>query len=168
MRQMFGLTRHRFRDELSGFLEKLVVFLVVALALVVVMGVVFRKIGASLVWYDEVASILLAWLTFYGSVLAALRQEHIGFSKILDAVGPQARKFLIVFGKIVVVGFFALVAWSGWRVFGVLGGETLVSLPWMPQRLTQSVIPIGAVLFIIAELILLPDLLSSQDREETR
>ena len=168
MRQMFGLTRHRFRDELSGFLEKLVVFLVVALALVVVMGVVFRKIGASLVWYDEVASILLAWLTFYGSVLAALRQEHIGFSKILDAVGPQARKFLIVFGKIAVVGFFALVAWSGWRVFGVLGGETLVSLPWMQQRLTQSVIPIGAVLFIIAELILLPDLLSSQDREETR
>ncbi len=168
MRQVFGLNRHRFRDEFAGFLEKLVLFLVVALASVVIMGVVFRKIGASLVWYDEVASILLAWLTFYGSVLAALRQEHIGFSKILDTVGPQARRFLIVFGKVAVMGFFTLVAWSGWRVFGVLGGDTLVSLPWMPQRLTQSVIPIGAVLFIVAELVLLPDLLSSQDREETR
>jgi hypothetical protein len=33
----------------------------------------------------------------------------------------------------------------------------LVSLPWVPQRLTQSVIPIGAVLFIIAELVTLPE-----------
>ncbi len=48
-------------------------------------------------------------------------------------------------------------AWAGWRVFGILGGETLVSLPWVPQRLAQSVIPIGAVLFIIAELVTLPE-----------
>ena len=160
---MAGMTRHRFRDKLAAFLEKLVLALVVALATVVIMGVVFRKIGASLVWYDEVASILLAWLTFYGSVLAALRQEHIGFSKIFDAVGMKARRFLIVVGKVAVIGFFSLVAWSGWTVFGVLGGEMLVSLPWMPQRLTQSVIPIGAALFILAELIVLPDLWSPED-----
>jgi len=160
---MAGMTRHRFRDKLAAFLEKLVLALVVALATVVIMGVVFRKIGASLVWYDEVASILLAWLTFYGSVLAALRREHIGFSKIFDAVGMKARKFLIVIGKIAVIGFFSLVAWSGWTVFGVLDGEMLVSLPWMPQRLTQSVIPIGAALFILAELIVLPDLWSPED-----
>jgi TRAP-type C4-dicarboxylate transport system permease small subunit len=163
---MFGLSRNRFRDGFAGILEKLVLVLVVALATVVIMGVFFRKIGIALVWYDEVASILLAWLTFYGSVLAALRQEHIGFSKILDGVGQKARRCLIVFGKTAVIGFFVLVAWSGWTVFGVLGGETLVSLPWMPQRLTQSVIPIGAVLFIVAELTVLPDLWHDRDREE--
>ena len=163
---MAGMTRHRFRDKLAAFLEKLVLTLVVALATVVIMGVVFRKIGASLVWYDEVASILLAWLTFYGSVLAALKQEHIGFSKILDAVGIKTRRFLIIVGKIAVIGFFTLVAWSGWTVFGVLGGETLVSLPWMPQRLTQSVIPIGALLFILAELIVLPDVWTSREEIE--
>jgi hypothetical protein len=35
---------------------------------------------------------------------------------------------------------------------GVLGGTTLVSLPWVPARVAQSVIPIGAVLFVVAEL----------------
>ena len=42
-----------------------------ALAVVVVLGVGFRKFGAALVWYDEVASVLLAWLTYYGAALAA-------------------------------------------------------------------------------------------------
>ena len=164
---MLGMNRHRFRDKLAGFLEKLVLALVVALATVVIMGVFFRKVGASLVWYDEVASILLAWLTFYGSVLAALKHEHIGFSKIVDAVGMRTRRFLIVVGKVAVIGFFILVAWSGWTVLGVLGGEMLVSLPWMPQRLTQSVIPIGALLFILAELIVLPDFWASAEETET-
>jgi hypothetical protein len=35
---------------------------------------------------------------------------------------------------------------------GILEGTTLVSLPWVPARVSQSVIPIGAVLFIVAEL----------------
>ena len=42
----------------------------IALAVEVTVGVVFRYSGHSLVWYDEVASMLLAWLTFYGSALA--------------------------------------------------------------------------------------------------
>ncbi len=50
-----------------------------------------------------------------------------------------------------VLGFFVLVAWAGWRVMGILGGTTLVSLPWVPARVAQSVIPIGAALFIVAE-----------------
>ena len=38
----------------------------------------------------------------------------------------------------------------------VLEGTTLVSLTWVPVQITQSVIPIGAVLFIIAEVISIP------------
>jgi hypothetical protein len=37
-----------------------------------------------------------------------------------------------------------------------LQGETLDSLTWVPVQLTQSVIPVGAILFIIAELLSLP------------
>ena len=53
------------------FLEWTVLVLMTVLATIVVLGVVFRKTGAALVWYDEVASILLAWLTYYGAALAA-------------------------------------------------------------------------------------------------
>ncbi len=149
--------RRRFRQGLQRALEFAVLGLTTALAVVVVLGVVFRKLGAALVWYDEVASILLAWLTFYGAALAALHRAHIGFPKLVDGLGPAYRRPLILLGEAFVLAFFLVTAWAGWRVFGILGGETLVSLPWVPQRLTQSVIPIGAVLFIIAELGSVPD-----------
>ena len=149
--------RRRFRKGLQRALEFTVVVLMVALALVVVLGVAFRKLGAALVWYDEVASILLAWLTFYGAALAALHRAHIGFPKLVDGLGPTLRRPLILLGEVFVLSFFLVTAWAGWRVFGILGGEMLVSLPWVPQRLTQSVIPIGAFLFITAELVTLPE-----------
>ena len=122
-----------------------------SLALVVVAGVVFRKAGAALVWYDEVASILLVWLTYYGACLAALARAHIGFPKFVEAAGPKLRVLLTVVREAVIVVFFLVVAWAGWRVLLVLEGTNLVSLPWVPTRLTQSVIPVGAVLFIAAE-----------------
>ncbi len=158
--------RRRFRNGLQRALELAVVALMVALALVVVLGVVFRRFGAALVWYDEVASILLAWLTFYGAALAALHRAHIGFPKLVDGLAPRFRRPLILLGEVFVLGFFMVTAWAGWRVFGILGGETLVSLPWVPQRLVQSVIPIGAILFIIAELVTLPEVWEGPGSEE--
>ncbi len=149
--------RRRFRKSFQRALEFAVLALMVALAVVVVLGVVFRRLGAALVWYDEVASILLAWLTFYGAALAALQRAHIGFPKLVEGLGPALRRPLILLGEAFVLSFFMVTAWAGWRVFGILGGETLVSLPWVPQRLAQSVIPIGAALFIVAELVTLPD-----------
>jgi TRAP-type C4-dicarboxylate transport system permease small subunit len=55
-----------------------------------------------------------------------------------------------------VIGFFALMAWAGIEVLQVLEGMTLISLTWIPIQVTQSVIPIGAILFIICELVSLP------------
>ena len=127
--------------------------LMTSLAVVVIVGVGFRKAGAALVWYDEVASILLAWLTYYGASLAALKRAHIGFPKLVESVAPQLRLYLVLCREAIVIGFFVLVAWAGLQVLLILDGIYLASLPSVSVRLTQSVIPIGAVLFIIAELL---------------
>lgn len=143
--------------RLSGWLERLLEAVVLSvlssLALLVVAGVVFRKVGASLVWYDEVASVLLAWLTFYGSSLAALKGAHIGFPGLVQAVPDRLRRFLFLVRESVLVGFFLLLAWAGWRVMDVLQGTSLVSLPQVPAALAHSAVPLGAVLFVAAELL---------------
>lgn len=147
------------RRRFERLLEAVVLVLVAALAVVVVMGVGFRKFGAALVWYDEVASILLAWLTYYGAALAALKRAHIGFPNLVRRLGRPWRIPVVVTGEAVVVAFFLVAAWAGWRVLVILEGSGMVSLPWVPTRLTQSVIPIGCVLFVIAQLLSLPELL---------
>ena len=124
--------------------------LMAALAVVVVLGVGFRKFGSALVWYDEVASILLAWLTYYGAALAALKRGHIGVPTLVQALPPRWRVPLLWVSEAFVVGFFLLVAWAGVRVLIVLSGTSLISLPWVPMPVAQSVIPIGAILFVVA------------------
>lgn len=144
------------RSAFERLLEGVTIFLMVSLAVVVVMAVAWRTAGSALVWYDEVASVQLAWLTYYASALAALKRAHIGVPGVISALGPGLRLPLFVFSRIVVIGFFVLLAWLGYEVLIILEGDTLISLPWVSTQITQSVIPIGAVLFIIAELVNLP------------
>ena len=151
------------RGRFERLLEAVVLVLVAALAVVVVMGVGFRKFGAALVWYDEVASILLAWLTYYGAALAALKRAHIGFPNLVRRLGRPWRIPVVAAGEAVVVAFFLVAAWAGWRVLVILEGSGMVSLPWVPTRLTQSVIPIGCVLFVIAQLLSLPEMLRGDE-----
>jgi TRAP-type C4-dicarboxylate transport system permease small subunit len=150
------------RAKFERFLESIVLSLMGSLALLVIVAVVFRKAGASIVWYDEVASVLLAWLTYYCASLAALKRAHIGFPKLVMAAPLKWRWLLHAVREVIVVGFFLVVAWSGWQVLVVLEGTYLVSLPWVPIMLTQSVIPIGALLFIVAELLSFTDVIRAE------
>lgn len=145
-----------FRSAFERLLEWVVIVLMTALFLEVTVGVVFRIAGRSLVWYDEVASVLLAWLTFYAAALAALKRAHIGFPGLVRALPPGPRVAAFLAAKALVLGFFVLLAWVGWQVLEVLATDNLVSLPSVSVQYTQSVIPIGAVLFIVAELLAFP------------
>ncbi len=152
--------------RLAGrLLESAVLVLITSLAAVVILGVVFRKAGVALVWYDEVASILLAWLTYYGAALAALRREHIGVPILVGRLRGRSRTVVVCVSEIVVIVFFAAVAWAGWQVLQVLGGTTLISLPSVPAALARSVIPIGAALVIIAQIASVGDVLRGTDRD---
>ncbi len=138
-------------------LEMIVLFLMAIQVVVVVLGVTFRYMGNSLVWYDELASILLAWLTYFGAALAALHRCHIGFPGLMKSLSTNWRLPLYVLGEILVIGFFAVTFWYGYVVLGVMDDEYLITLPFVPTALVQSIIPIGAALFIMAELLSIGD-----------
>lgn len=147
-----------FRNNYKKLLEFVVIFLMVVLTLIVIIAVVFRKMHASLSWYDEVASVLLAWLTYYGAALAAIKREHIGFNGLINVMKPSLRIPCVIVGEVFIIGFFVLLAGVGVMVLQVLEGDALTSLTWVPTRLTQSVIPIGATLFVVSEILSIPDL----------
>ncbi len=144
------------RSAFERLLEFVVIFLMVSLAGVVIVAVVYRWAGSALAWYDEVASVQLAWLTYYGAALAALKRSHIGVPGLVATLGPELRLPLAIASRAIVIAFFALLGWYGVVVVEVLEGDTLISLPWVSTQFTQSVIPIGAALFILAELVNLP------------
>ena len=148
-----------FRTAFERLLEAIVIFLVSALTLLVIAGFIFRYVGYSLAWYDETASVGLVWLTYYGSALAALKGAHIGVPGFVNAMPPRIRVPVTLFAEACVFLFFAVLTWTGVQVLIVLAGDGMVSLPWVPLQLTDSVIPIGAALFIVAEALRFPSIM---------
>lgn len=152
---MYSLLRRAFERTLTAF----VIGLLASLAIIILYGVACRKLGVSLVWYDEAASIMLAWLTYYGAALAALHRAHIGFPGLVNSLAPRWREAAVWFGEACVIGFFALLTWFGIQVLRILEGDSMISLTWVPTAFTQSVIPVGGALFIVAQLLSLPEVL---------
>ena len=148
------------RKQYEKLLEAIVILLMAVLAIEVTVGVIFRSMGHSLVWYDEVASILLAWLTFYGSALAAAKRAHIGCPEVVAMLPPRVRFAVRIATEVLVIVFFALIAWVGYSVLDVLATDNLVSLPQVSVKYTQSVIPISAVLILVAEILTMPAVLA--------
>lgn len=153
----------RFRTRYAYLLEWVVGGLMVILAVEVTVGVVFRTIGQSLSWYDELASVLLAWLTFYGSALASVKRSHIGCPEVVEQMPWGVRRVFGIAAQLLVIAFFVTLGYVGAEILPVLHGDALVSLPWVPMSVVQSVIPVTSALIVIAEVTHLIDLFN--DRE---
>ena len=153
-----------FRKRYERFLEWIAIALMTALAVEVTAGVIFRYAGYSLVWYDEVATILLAWVTFYGSALAVMKHGHMGVPEIVRMMPRGPRVAVTVFAQAATIAFYVLLAWTGVTILDILATDRLVSLPWISVAVSNSVIPISAVLIIIAQVLVFPEVLDEARR----
>ena len=148
-----------FRAVYGRLLEWVVGALMTILAVEVTLGIVFRFSGHSLSWYDEVASHLLAWLTFFGAALASVRRAHIGCPELVAKMPWRAQRGANIVAQALVIAFFVLLGWVGASIMPVLGTDSLISLPWVPMSFVQSAIPISAALIVLAELTHLAELI---------
>ena len=162
------MTFRSFRRGYERFLEWICIALMTALAAEVTAGVVFRYSGHSLVWYDEVATILLAWVTFYGSALAVLKHAHMGVPEIVRMLPAGSRVAVTVLAQLCTLAFFVLLAWVGYSILEVLATDRLVSLPQVPVACANSVIPISAVLIVVGQLLVFPEVVREARREAGR
>jgi TRAP-type C4-dicarboxylate transport system permease small subunit len=142
----------RILGRLVTLVEWWAVLLMVALTVVVCLGVFFRYVlNSSLVWYDEFASYLLVWLTFYGAVVADYHQRHIGFDLLVNKLAVTARRAADLVAECAVLGFQFVLFYYGWVLTQRMGDETAISLPWVKVSWVSSVLPItGALMLLIS------------------
>jgi TRAP-type C4-dicarboxylate transport system permease small subunit len=138
--------------RLIDVIEWWAMFLLLLMVLLVSVGVFFRYVlDSSLAWYDEFASYLLVWLTFYGSVTASYHNRHIQFNTVLERLMPNARRKLEMIAELFVLGFQFVLLYYGWLLMRKMGDETAVSLPWVKMGWVYSVLPItGGLMLLIS------------------
>ena len=127
-------------------------FLLVLMVVLVCLGVFFRyALGSSLAWYDEFASYLLVWLTFYGAIVASYHGRHIAFEMIVDRFMRNTKSMVEAVAELFVLGFQVVLFYYGWRLTQKMGDETAVSLVWVKMGWVYSVLPItGGVMLVIS------------------
>ena len=154
----------RISSRFISIVEWWAVLLLVLMVVLVSLGVFFRYVlSASLVWYDEFASYLLVWLTFYGAVAASYHRRHIGFEVVVNRFMPSTKRILGVVAELFVLGFQIVFFYYGWLLMQKMGDETAVSLPWIKMGWVYSVLPVAGGLMFLISLQRLLDLLFGSD-----
>jgi TRAP-type C4-dicarboxylate transport system permease small subunit len=141
-------------------LQIFTIALIVVLACVVLLGVAFRYSGNSLIWYDEVAAVLLAWITFSGAAFAVLRNAHLGFSGLLYSLPRGLRAVVFWTGEAIFFASLAAIGWAGWAILDIFGNETMTTLRFVPRSGVQAIIPVSAGLMLLGRALTLPERLS--------
>jgi TRAP-type transport system small permease protein len=153
----------RIFQRFIDLVERWTVLLLVLMVLVVSLGIFFRYVmNASLSWYDEFASYLLVWLTFYGAVVASYRRRHIGFEIVVDRLLPNTKRIVELAAESCVLGFQIVLFYYGWLLLQKMGDETSVSLVWVKMAWVYSVLPITGALMLAISILRLIRILSGK------
>jgi len=106
-------------DRTIAWASEVPAAILVALETVVLLaGVVSRYVfNAPLTWSDELASILFLWLAMLGAVIALRRGEHMRLTTLVNRLSPNARAWVNLFARLIVIAFVLEIVWPAWEHF---------------------------------------------------
>jgi tripartite ATP-independent transporter DctM subunit len=97
-------------NVLSRVVEFIAAALVAAEIVILFAGILARyAFRAPLLWSDELASILFAWLALFGSAVAFRRGEHMRMTAVATMLPQAARDYLELFSTSIAVAFLVLI-----------------------------------------------------------
>ena len=106
--------------------------------------------GASLQWANEVPELLFPWLVMSGVVLAAAHGAHITTTFLMEALPMAVRRWVAVFGWLVVAILYGTLARATWQMLEIVHDEKSPILQ-VPGSLTYGCVMAGmAMLGLLA------------------
>ncbi|OUW15883.1 MAG: hypothetical protein CBD18_08015 [Opitutales bacterium TMED158] len=122
-----------FRLSMTRLLQWVVIILMALLTLDVLWGVLSRYAwGQQAKWSEELARLLLVWVSLFGASLAFGVKAHLGLDYFAQKLHPSAGKANRIIGGAICLAFAIVVFLvGGWeltlRTFE--SGQTMVALP---------------------------------------
>jgi TRAP-type C4-dicarboxylate transport system permease small subunit len=135
--------------------EWLVLLMLAAMTVVVLTNVALRYLtNHSLTWAEEVARYLMIWMTFLGAGLVLRSGGHVAITNLHDLVPDRARRALRVIVAILLLCFFAGMAWFGHEYMSRMGRQ-LTPATRIPFYYIYAAMPVGFLLLIVHFLLVL-------------
>lgn len=138
-----------FTSQLLGALS---VFVFVVLVIDVLWGVLTRyAFGHQAPWSEEIARLLLVWLSMLGTALAYVHRSHLGVDVLLLALAQPARQVAVVTVYLLVLAFAAgVMVYGGGTLFveRMDAGQVMSTLP-MRKAWMYLAIPVSGLLMSV-------------------
>lgn len=136
------------RVKLSTVENIVCVFLLASMAVVVFLQVFFRYVlNSPLVWGEEVSTLLFAWSTFLGSVIAVRQSSHISIDVLVACLSAPVRRGLQIVVDIAVVVLLLIFIESGIEL--TLEARTIAtSTLGISQSYVYAAGPVGGALML--------------------
>ncbi|WP_077325277.1 TRAP transporter small permease [Virgibacillus siamensis] len=120
--------------------------------LVIMLQIVTRHLGISIIWTTEVAKYAFIWSIFMGAAVMVNRREHFNFDFLLKKLKDKKRVSLSIFNDFILIVFNIIIFLLGLRVVNEFWNYTWVSIPELKMGYIWVSIPIMAGTMVIYSL----------------
>lgn len=136
LRNVQGLVGHA--EELSGML------LIAGLAAVVNLQIFSRYLfNAPFIWPEEVARLLLVWMTFIGAAALTRRGSDIAVDTFVLLFPPRVRRFFLLLRDVTMIALFSFIAFQGFELADAVAGMPLIATGWPTATLAWPLMACG-------------------------
>lgn len=116
---------------------------------IIVLQILTRHLGISVIWTEEVANYSFIWAVFMGAAVMVNRREHFNFDFLIRKLSGKKRMTLSIFNDIVLIIFNFFIFLLGLQVVTEFWNYTWATLPDMKMGYIWIAIPIMAGTMII-------------------
>jgi len=135
----------RFDRGLVWLNQAVVGGLLLVMAVLVFANVVLRYMaGVSLPWVEELTRYMMIWVAWLAVGLAMREGAHIAIDTLQHALPAFWSRILRLFVLAATIGFFAAVAWLGWR-YAMFAWRQETAVLKLPLGAVYLAIPVGSV-----------------------
>jgi TRAP-type transport system small permease protein len=139
-------------EKISGLVNRLVEHLLIvtgtAICLILFAQVIWRYLGSSLGWSEEVSRHLLVTITFLGSTAAYKRANFIGLRGVGQWLGPNCERAILLVLQLLTFACFAALSCFGVMYTLKAWHHSTASLQ-IPMAIPFAVIPLATTILVL-------------------
>lgn len=156
------------RRILVAMLKCIAVIIMAILVIDVLWGVFSRyAVGHQTKWTEEVATILLMWISLLGGSLAYAEKAHLGVDYFIGKLDPDAQRLNEILVHLIVALFaVAAMVYGGWILFSrtLEAGQTLPALQ-IQAAYKYLVVPVSGCFMVLFAVEHIAEILSGRKLE---
>lgn len=101
------------RRAAGSVFEAITAFLIVGMVVLTLLQVITRSMDAGYVWTEELARLDLIYLTFFGSIVASQRGQHLRIEILVNALPARLRRAVRIAVDLASITVLTVVVWQG-------------------------------------------------------